>query len=55
MASDESFSAEDASCRVDVSGESIDGDDVWRFVVPWAVLSPVGSADFIPRVVEGAI
>jgi hypothetical protein len=38
-----------------VSRKSVDRNDVRGFVVPWTVLSPICCADFVPRVVEGAV
>ena len=53
-AGDEALGAEDAGGGVDAAGEGVDGDDVRGFVVPGAVLAPVGGGDFGPGVVEGA-
>lgn len=53
LACDEALGLENAGRRVDVAGEGVDGDDVLRFVVPWAILLPVGRGNLVPRVVEG--
>lgn len=42
LACDEALGAQDAGLGVDSSRERVDGDDVLRLVVPWAVLAPVG-------------
>ncbi|KAI6763757.1 hypothetical protein HG530_007546 [Fusarium avenaceum] len=53
LAGDETLSAQDAGRGVDFAGEGVDGNDMLRLVVPWAVLCPVGSGHLVPGVVVG--
>ena len=52
-AGDETLSTQDAGGRVDVAADGVDGDNMRRLLVPWAVLPPVAGGDLFPGVIEG--
>jgi len=55
LAGDEALCTQDAGVRIYLAREGVDGDDMRGFIVPRALLAPVGRADFFPGVVEGAV
>lgn len=53
FAGDEAFGPQNASGGVDLPRQRVDGNNMFRFVVPWPVLLPVGGGNLFPGVVEG--